>query len=47
MALPNNEIGNLIVPWREALAMIDRGEIRDGKTIVSILQWQRRLQENR
>jgi ADP-ribose pyrophosphatase len=36
----NEEIENLIVSWDEALAMIDRGEIRDGKTIVAILRWQ-------
>jgi ADP-ribose pyrophosphatase len=37
----NEEIDNLIVSWDEALAMIDRGEIHDGKTIVANLQWQR------
>jgi ADP-ribose pyrophosphatase len=39
---PNEEIENLVVTWEEAVAMIDRGEIRDGKTIVAILTWQRR-----
>jgi ADP-ribose pyrophosphatase len=38
----NEEIENLIVSWDEALAMIDRGEIRDGKTIAAILMWERR-----
>ena len=38
----NEEIENLIVPWDEALAMIDRGEIRDGKTTVGLLLWERR-----
>jgi ADP-ribose pyrophosphatase len=38
----NEEIENLVVSWDEALGMIDRGEIRDGKTLVAILQWQRR-----
>src|SRR3954452_3781527 len=38
----NEEIENLIVTWNEALAMIDRGEIRDGKTITSILLWERK-----
>ena len=33
----NEEIENLIVPWDEAIAMIDRGEIRDGKTIIALL----------
>jgi ADP-ribose pyrophosphatase len=37
----NEEIENLIVSWEEALAMIDRGDIRDGKTILAILQWGR------
>jgi ADP-ribose pyrophosphatase len=39
---PNEEIENLLVSWDEALAMIDRGEIRDGKTIVALLQYDRR-----
>lgn len=38
----NEEIENFIVPWEEALAMIDRGEIRDGKTTVGLLLWERR-----
>jgi ADP-ribose pyrophosphatase len=38
----NEEIENLIVTWDEALAMIDNGEIHDGKTIVALLAWQRR-----
>ena len=38
----NEEIENLIVTWADALAMIDRGEIRDGKTIAAILLWERR-----
>jgi ADP-ribose diphosphatase len=37
----NEEIENLIVAWDEALAMIDRGEIRDGKTIIALLSYQR------
>jgi ADP-ribose pyrophosphatase len=40
----NEEIDNLVVSWDEALAMIDRGEIHDGKTIVAILMWERRRQ---
>lgn len=35
-------IDNLVVPWDEALAMIDRGEIEDGKTIAALLVWDRR-----
>jgi ADP-ribose pyrophosphatase len=38
----NEEIENLVVAWDEALAMIDRGEIEDSKTLISILLWQRR-----
>jgi ADP-ribose pyrophosphatase len=38
----NEEIENLVVSWDEALAMIDRGQICDGKTIVAILQWQQK-----
>jgi len=38
----NEEIDNLVVSWDEALAMIERGEIHDGKTLVAILLWERR-----
>jgi ADP-ribose pyrophosphatase len=34
-------IDNLIVQWDEALAMIDRGEIEDAKTIAALLMWDR------
>jgi ADP-ribose pyrophosphatase len=39
----NEEIENLVVTWAEALAMLDRGEIVDGKTIVALLayEWRR------
>jgi ADP-ribose pyrophosphatase len=43
----NEEIDNLVVSWDEALAMIDRGEIHDGKTIVAILLWERRRRHRR
>ena len=33
----NEEIENLVVSWDEALAMIERGEIHDGKTLVAIM----------
>ncbi|MBI4548137.1 MAG: NUDIX hydrolase [Ignavibacteriae bacterium] len=36
-----------IVPLSEAIAMIERGEIRDGKTICGILLGERLLQEGR
>ena len=38
----NEEIENLVVPFDEALAMVDRGEIVDGKTIVALLTYERR-----
>ena len=34
-------IDNLIVPWSEAIAMVDRGEIEDAKTICGLLMWDR------
>jgi ADP-ribose pyrophosphatase len=36
------QIDNLIVGWDDALAMIDRGEIEDAKTVASLLAWDRR-----
>ncbi len=41
------QIRNLIVPWAEALAMIDRGLIRDAKTIVGLLLYDRIRRQNR
>jgi ADP-ribose pyrophosphatase len=40
----NEEIENLVVTWDEALAMVDRGEIVDGKTIIALLMYVRRRQ---
>lgn len=37
----NEEIENLLVSWDDALSMIDRGEIHDGKTLIAILMYQR------
>ena len=37
----NEEIDNYVVSWEEALAMVDRGEIEDGKTIVALLAYDR------
>jgi ADP-ribose pyrophosphatase len=34
-------IDNLIVPWEQALRMVDRGEIEDAKTICGLLMWDR------
>jgi ADP-ribose pyrophosphatase len=36
------QIDNLVVSWDDALAMIDRGEIEDAKTIAALLAWDRR-----
>jgi ADP-ribose pyrophosphatase len=41
---PNEEIENLIVSWHDARAMIDRGAIRDGKTILALLMYDRKHQ---
>ncbi|HND51407.1 MAG TPA: NUDIX hydrolase [Pirellulaceae bacterium] len=41
------EIDNLIVTWDEALALVDRGEIRDAKTLVGLLLFHRRSRSNR
>jgi ADP-ribose pyrophosphatase len=38
----NEEIDNLVVSWDEVLAMIDRGEIEDGKTLIALLTYERR-----
>ncbi len=35
------EIDNLIVPWAEAVAMAERGEIEDAKSLAGILLWDR------
>lgn len=34
-------IDNLIVPWEEAIGMVERGEIEDAKTICGLLLWDR------
>jgi ADP-ribose pyrophosphatase len=41
----NEEIENLVVSWAEAMAMVDRGEIRDGKTLVALLTHDRERRE--
>jgi ADP-ribose pyrophosphatase len=35
------QIDNLVVPWRTAVAMAERGEIEDAKSLVGILFWNR------
>ena len=42
----NEEIENLVLSWDEALAMLDRGEIVDGKTIVALLAFDRRRRQS-
>ena len=39
---PGEEIETLIVPWEEALAMIDDGRIQDAKTVAALLLYDRR-----
>ena len=36
------EIENVVVPWQELEAMLERGEIEDGKTIAALWTYQRR-----
>ena len=37
----NEQIENYIVRWEDALAMVVSGEIRDGKTIIALLTYER------
>ena len=37
MRSAGEEIDNHILPWDEALAMVQRGEIEDGKTVAALL----------
>jgi ADP-ribose pyrophosphatase len=39
---PNEEIENLVLTWDEALLLVERGEIRDGKTLVALLSYHRK-----
>jgi ADP-ribose pyrophosphatase len=41
----NEEIENLLVTRDEAMAMIDRGEIQDSKTLVALLLYERQQRE--
>ncbi len=34
-------IDNFVVPWVDAIAMVERGEIEDAKTICALLMWDR------
>jgi ADP-ribose pyrophosphatase len=41
----NEEIENLVVTWEDAMAMLDRGEIQDSKTLIALLSFERRRQK--
>jgi ADP-ribose pyrophosphatase len=41
------EINNLVATWSEALEMIDRGQIRDAKTIAGLLLYDRLRTQNK
>lgn len=46
---PGEQIENLVVPWEEAIAMIDDQRIHDAKTIVGLLyydRWRRQTPRN-
>jgi ADP-ribose pyrophosphatase len=38
---PNEEIENLVVSWATAIAMLGRGEIKDSKTLIALLAYDR------
>lgn len=38
---PGEQIENLVVPWNEAMRMVEQGEIHDAKTLVGLLMWDR------
>jgi ADP-ribose pyrophosphatase len=38
---PGETIDNLIVAWPEAIAMAERGDIEDAKTLCALLLWDR------
>jgi ADP-ribose pyrophosphatase len=41
---PDESIVPHVIPWEQALAWADDGTIRDAKTLVALLWWQRRRQ---
>lgn len=41
----NEEIENWVIPLKEAIAMVDRGEIHDGKTIIALLMYKQRIMD--
>ena len=38
---PGEKIEPWVVPWADAMAMVDRGEIHDGKTLVGLMLYER------
>jgi ADP-ribose pyrophosphatase len=38
---PNEEIENLVTSWSDAMKMLERGEIQDGKTTVALLTYEK------
>ena len=39
---PDESLENQVLPWSEALALVDRGEIQDAKTVAALLLVERR-----
>ncbi len=44
---PGEQIENLVVPWEQAVGMVDQGVIQDAKTIVGLLYYDRQLSRRR
>jgi ADP-ribose pyrophosphatase len=43
MREPNEQIENLPLTWEEAMDLVNRGVIQDGKTLVTLLLYERRM----
>jgi ADP-ribose pyrophosphatase len=39
---PDERLEPVVVPWSEAVAMVDDGRIEDAKSMLAILLWDRR-----
>ena len=42
---PTEEIENLVVPWDEAMRMVENGTIRDAKSLVGLLAYDRKRRD--
>lgn len=42
---PGEKIDPFVVPWKDAMAMVDRGEIHDGKSLVGLMFYDRMLRK--